>query len=124
MPMHVEPIESRHAPLAPPIDRAHLARYTLGDSRLEREVLGLFLAQLPLTIESLQFAASDRDWQVAAHTIKGSARAVGAWTIARLGQEAEKLGGIADRVACRAAVTRIEEAAEEVEAYFATAFPD
>jgi hypothetical protein len=107
-----------------PVDRAHLGRYTLGDMGLEREVLGLFLAQLPLTIESLQFASTDRDWQVAAHTIKGSGRAVGAWGIARLGLEAEKLGGIADREACRAIIGRIEEAAAEVESYFAAAFPD
>ncbi len=107
-----------------PVDRAHLARYTLGDSGLEREVLGLFLAQIPLTIESLQFATSDRDWQIAAHTLKGSARAIGAWGIAHLGLEAEKLGGIADREACTTIISRIEAAAAEVESYFAAAFPD
>jgi HPt (histidine-containing phosphotransfer) domain-containing protein len=107
-----------------PVDRAHLGSYTLGDSRLEREVLGLFLAQIPLTIESLQFAASDRDWQMAAHTLKGSGRAVGAWDIARLGLEAEKLGGIADREACKTMIGRIEKAAAEVETYVAAAFPD
>ena len=32
----------------PPIDRVHLSRYTLGSLTLEREILGLFLAQLPL----------------------------------------------------------------------------
>jgi hypothetical protein len=36
-----------------PLDHAHLRRYTLGDAKLEREILGLFLAQIPLTIESL-----------------------------------------------------------------------
>src|SRR5689334_13235653 len=70
--------------LADPIDRAHLGRYTLGSLTLEREVLGLFLAQLPLSIEQLRFASTDREWHVAAHTIKGSARAVGAWHVARL----------------------------------------
>jgi len=123
MPLQFEQFETP-ARGASPVDRAHLGRYTLGDTGLEREVLGLFLAQLPLTIESLQFAASDRDWQVAAHTLKGSGRAVGAWGIARLGLEAEKLGGIADREACRAVIGRIEEAAAEVESYFAAAFPD
>ncbi|WP_457848625.1 hypothetical protein, partial [Staphylococcus aureus] len=45
-------------PAAEPIDRAHLNRYTLGSPTLEREILGLFLAQLPLSIEQLRFAAT------------------------------------------------------------------
>jgi HPt (histidine-containing phosphotransfer) domain-containing protein len=106
-----------------PVDRTHLGRYTLGDPALEREVLGLFLAQIPLTIESLQFAATDRDWMAAAHTLKGSGRAVGAWTIADLGKQAESLGGIADGLARRSLIARIEEAASEVESYFAEAYP-
>jgi len=123
MPLQFEQFETPGGAAAP-VDRVHLGRYTLGDSGLEREVLGLFLAQIPLTIESLQFAASDRDWQVAAHTLKGSGRAVGAWGIARLGVEAEKLGGIADRAACRTIIGRIEEAAVEIETYFEATFPD
>ena len=86
---------------ADPIDRAHLVRYTLGDLRLEREILGLFVAQLPLTLESLSFAATDRDWQMAAHTLKGSGRAVGAWRVARLAQAAEKVAGASDAAARR-----------------------
>jgi HPt (histidine-containing phosphotransfer) domain-containing protein len=111
-------------PAAAPIDRVHLGRYTLGDSALEREILGLFLAQIPLTIVSMRYAASDREWQMAAHTLKGSGRAIGAWEIARLGQEAEKLGGIGDREACTAVIGSIEDAASEVEAYYSAAFPD
>jgi HPt (histidine-containing phosphotransfer) domain-containing protein len=107
----------------PPIDRAHLGRYTLADPRLEKEILGLFVAQLPLTLEALRFAASDRDWRVAAHTLKGSARAVGAWHIAEIALEAEKLGGIADDTACAAMIARIEEAVSDVETYVADAFP-
>jgi HPt (histidine-containing phosphotransfer) domain-containing protein len=73
-----------------PIDLKHLRRYTLGDNALELEVLELFLAQLPATIASLGSAASDRDWHIAAHTLKGSGRAVGAWRIARLAEQAER----------------------------------
>ncbi len=109
---------------ASPVDRAHLGRYTLGDMGLEREVLGLFLAQLPLTIESLQFAATDRDWQWRRIRSKAldvpSVHGVSRNSVL----EAEKLGGIADREACRAIIGRIEAAAAEVESYFAAAFPD
>lgn len=102
-----------------PVDRAHLARYTLGDPVLEREVLGLFIAQIPLTVESLKFAASDRDWYMAAHSLKGSARAVGAWKLAGLAQQAEKLGRMGGG-ASSGVVARIEEASAEVEAYLAS----
>lgn len=102
-----------------PIDRKHLARYTLGNTALEEEILGLFLDQLPKTIASLRTAASDRDWIVAAHTLKGSSRCVGAWRLARTGEQAERLGGIANRRACLEAVLRIEAAAEEARAFIA-----
>lgn len=105
-----------------PVDYAHLSRYTLGDARLEREILGLFLAQLPLTIESLRFAATDRDWQIAAHTLKGSCRAVGAWQIASLAQEAEKIAG-GDLEAREAVLDAIDRAAAKVESYVLARFP-
>ena len=108
-----------NATAAAPVDRAHLARYTLGDPVLEREVLGLFLAQIPLTIESLKFAATDKDWHLAAHTLKGSARAVGAWHLARLAAGAEKLGRAVAGDEASSAISGIEKAAAEVAAYLA-----
>ncbi len=96
------------------IDREHLKRYTLGDPVLEREILGLFLAQLPLTLEALKFAATDKDWHMAAHTLKGSARAVGAFELASLALEAEKLGRSGGS-ATTAIVSRIEEAVTALE---------
>jgi HPt (histidine-containing phosphotransfer) domain-containing protein len=66
------------------LDLTHLARQTFGDRALEREVLALFEQQcvrlLPLIVagEDLTERAD------AAHTLKGAARAVGAWRIASL----------------------------------------
>jgi HPt (histidine-containing phosphotransfer) domain-containing protein len=100
-----------------PIDRKHLARYTLGDTALEEEILGLFLEQLPKTIAMLRAAGTDKDWISAAHTLKGSSRCVGAWRLARTGEQAERLGGIANRRACLEALLRIEDAADEARAY-------
>lgn len=102
-----------------PLDHAHLSRYTLSDRTLEYEILRLFLAQVPLTLESLKFASMDRDWVVAAHTLKGSARAVGVRRLADLALEAEKLGGIANASACEDVIHRIADAAAEVETYVA-----
>lgn len=100
-----------------PIDRKHLARYTLGDEALEEEILGLFLEQLPKTIATLRSAQTDKDWTCAAHTLKGSARCVGAWRLARSGEQAERLGGIHNRSLCLEAILRVEAAAEEARCY-------
>jgi len=75
----------------PPIDRAHLARFTLGDQALETEVLQLFITQVPTYIGALKSADNDRTWKTAAHTLKGSARAVGAWELGDCAAEAEAL---------------------------------
>ncbi|MCH9765094.1 MAG: Hpt domain-containing protein [Alphaproteobacteria bacterium] len=107
-------------PSEPPLDHAHLSRYTLSDRSLEIEILRLFLAQIPLTIETLKFASMDKDWVVAAHTLKGSARAVGVGRLAALGLEAEQLGGIGDGEACSCLIAKIEDAAQEAEAYITT----
>jgi HPt (histidine-containing phosphotransfer) domain-containing protein len=69
-------------PLVPddgPIDFAHLRRMTLGDAALEREVLGMFSAQAQRLVKAL--AALPADAPALAHTLKGSARAVGAFTV-------------------------------------------
>jgi HPt (histidine-containing phosphotransfer) domain-containing protein len=62
-------------------DRPHLVRYTMDNPALEREIIGLFLQQLPSIRDMLQKAASPADWKIAAHTLKGSAAAVGATAI-------------------------------------------
>lgn len=71
------------------LDLAHLRTYTMGMADLEREILGLFLDQLPKSQAALNAAASARDWHMAAHTLKGSALAVGAKRLAALGVNAE-----------------------------------
>lgn len=66
------------------LDLAHLERQTLGEPTLEREVLALFEQQcmrlLPLIVQG--DGLTER--ADAAHTLKGAARAVGAWRVATL----------------------------------------
>jgi HPt (histidine-containing phosphotransfer) domain-containing protein len=74
----------------PVIDLGYLQRVTLGDSALQNEVLGLFREQIASSVSALRKSIADDDcasWRMAAHTLKGSARAVGAF---RLAQEAER----------------------------------
>ena len=64
-----------------PIDLRHLARQTMGDDALRREVLALFTAQLS-SIHGELVAADVAGRGRLAHTLKGSARGVGAFALA------------------------------------------
>lgn len=100
-----------------PVDLAHLSRYTLGDPALEREVLELFCTQSGLYVEQMRSAVTDKAWNDAAHTLKGSAGAVGAWRVAEAAAHAEELQGegLAQSRAARLEV--IEAALREANAY-------
>ena len=68
-----------------PIDLIHLARQTLGDRDLETELLGLFRRQAGQIVERLAAEAPGDSipWRAdLAHTLKGSARAIGATRVA------------------------------------------
>ena len=86
--------DSTSAPaLSDVIDTAHLARYTMGDVKLERELLGMFDVQLRELLTALEKARGDvRAWKLAAHTLKGAARAVGAFPLAETALALEKEG--------------------------------
>jgi len=84
MPLHLDRIDWMPSPpLAPddgPIDIAHLRRMTLGDASLESEVLAMFAAQAVNLVGALKALPSDA--AALAHTLKGSARAIGAFAVA------------------------------------------
>lgn len=100
-----------------PIDFEHLRRYTFGDQALEKEILGLFLTQLPETMALLKAATSERDWKIAAHTLKGSSRAVGAARLADIAQMAESLAASPDQAAKDDALLQLEAAAAEARTF-------
>jgi len=91
MPLHLERIDWMPSPpLAPddgPIDIDHLARMTLGDASLEREVLAMFSAQCAGLLGALTGLPPEAD--VLAHTLKGSARAIGAFGVAEAAERLE-----------------------------------
>ncbi len=71
---------------------------TLGDRRLEREVLELFLRQTTILLNRI----ADADPPLAAaaaHTLKGSARGIGAWRVARAAELLEQAAGPAKTAA-------------------------
>ena len=91
MPLHRERIDWMPSPpLAPddgPIDTAHLGRMTLGDASLEREVLAMFSAQAVGLIGTL--AKHPPNMAALTHTLKGSARAIGAFAVADAAERLE-----------------------------------
>jgi HPt (histidine-containing phosphotransfer) domain-containing protein len=105
-------------PLADPIDRTYFARFTMGNAALEREVLELFAAQVPRYLQRLRAAQLAKDWKDTAHTIKGSASAIGAWRLARIAEMAEKIdieAEVARAEGCREdALGAVGEAIDEV----------
>jgi HPt (histidine-containing phosphotransfer) domain-containing protein len=111
----LQPIKPTEAPsLAPddrPIDLVHLARMTLGDRSLEREVLQLFDRQSTLLIARMR-NAQPAGIAALAHTLKGSARGIGAWRVARAAEILEVAG--ADQVA--PALDGLAAAADEARA--------
>jgi HPt (histidine-containing phosphotransfer) domain-containing protein len=84
MPLHLERINWMPSPpLVPddgPIDIEHLKRMTLGDAGLEQEVLAMFAGQAARLIDAL--AGLPPEAAELAHTLKGSARAIGAFHVA------------------------------------------
>ncbi len=69
----------------PPIDREHLDLTTLGDRELERDVLVLFRDQSERLLQRLTSGSSDfaDSFAASVHTLKGSARAIGALHVVR-----------------------------------------
>lgn len=73
-----------------PIDLAHLGNQTMGDSALEAEVLGMFVTQSQVYLKMMH--CSDIETRIrAAHSLKGAARGIGAFTLAELASELEEV---------------------------------
>ncbi|MGH6735698.1 MAG: Hpt domain-containing protein [Methyloceanibacter sp.] len=118
-----EPDGGRKFP-SKPVDLVHLSRYTLGERALEREVLELFCSQSVLYLEQLRAAMSDRAWKEAAHSLKGSSRAIGAWRTAQAAERAEALHGDGLAQFRAARIGEIEASLREAEAYIAILLKD
>ena len=88
----VEPPEEQPKP-GLPIDLNHLHRQTMGDRHLQREVLRIFLRHSAEQIARLRTAESVQDRREAAHSLTGSSKGIGAFTIATIASEIENAKG-------------------------------
>lgn len=76
--------------MSAPIDLEHLNRYVFGDTALLAEVLGIFREQLETFRNQMSPSMDAEAWRLAAHTLKGAARGVGAWALGEAAERAEK----------------------------------
>jgi HPt (histidine-containing phosphotransfer) domain-containing protein len=72
-----------------PIDLVHLTRQTMGDRAIEIEILGMFAKQMSGSRVSMAKGNADERKRLA-HTIKGTARSVGAFAIGDVAERIEK----------------------------------
>ncbi len=72
------------------VDFSYLERYAAGDPALVEEVLGLFRQQAEIWMRLLDPGAEDGAWRDAAHSLKGSALAIGATELAGRCESAER----------------------------------
>ncbi len=73
----------------PAIDMVHLARQTGGDVDLQQELLALFADQCVRHLATLHGDNAKRGSD-AVHTLKGAARAIGAWNVANAAEKLEE----------------------------------
>ena len=108
-------------PLAPAeqvIDLDQLARMSLGERSLEREVLALFNLQAGILVQRM--VGEDAKYVAGlAHTLSGSARGVGAWKVAEAAADVERLASAPEPVMPVNAMNRLSVAVSEAQAAIA-----
>lgn len=97
------------------IDTEHLDRVTFRDAAFRTEILSLFVREAKVLEQRLASAAADEDWRVAAHTLKGMSRGIGAARLAAMSEQAERLTSHARKDALGSLSRHIAEAIGESE---------
>ncbi len=80
-------------PSSPLVDFAHLSRYTGGDAGVTAEVLKLFTKQAAELLARLDASLAQgnvKTWREVTHSLKGAARAIGAFQLADVAARAEE----------------------------------
>jgi HPt (histidine-containing phosphotransfer) domain-containing protein len=106
------------APVETAIDLEHLARMTFGERSLEAEVLTLFERQAAVLLAHMREAAPHAV-AAFAHTLKGSARGIGAWRVAEAADAVEMDAIAPDAGGVAGAVARLAAAVDEARAVIA-----
>jgi HPt (histidine-containing phosphotransfer) domain-containing protein len=97
------------------IDEEHLRRMTLGDSRLEQEVLRIYVRQSALMLGRMA-SGEPAALAAAAHTLNGSASGIGAWRVAKAAERLERAVNEGSEAALGEALTELKAASLEASA--------
>lgn len=92
---------------------------TLGDRRLEREVLEIFVRQSANTLDLILGCIASRDpagAAAAAHAMIGSARAIGAWRVALAAERLERAAGARSEQELEPAIAALKAASLQANA--------
>ena len=100
------------------IDTEHLARMTLGELSLQREVLALFDRQADILMPRIRQGASALA-AASAHTLKGSAAGIGAFRVARAAEHVEQAQSLERDAAITAAIDTLAAMLDEAKAEIA-----
>lgn len=73
------------------LDDTHLGTFTGGDPDFEKQILEIFLDNAPSYLTALK-DVNQADWKSTAHKLKGAARSIGAWRLAKEAERAEHMG--------------------------------
>ena len=95
------------------IDTEHLARMTLGERNLEREVLALFDRQAEMLLPRIR-RGEPAVAAASAHTLKGSAVGIGAFGVARAAEAVEQAKDAAFAEAIETLAAVLEETKAEI----------
>jgi HPt (histidine-containing phosphotransfer) domain-containing protein len=101
-----------------PIDVTHLARMTLGDASLEREVLQLYDRQAGILLARMQ-QVTPTAAAAYAHTLKGSSSGIGAFKVARAADAVESAATKNAEADVVAAISHLGTAISEARAMIA-----
>jgi HPt (histidine-containing phosphotransfer) domain-containing protein len=72
------------------VDYDHLSSQAAGNVGVMREVLDLFIVHTEQVIAELERAEDAKTWKQWTHTLKGSARGIGAFAVAEAAADAER----------------------------------
>jgi HPt (histidine-containing phosphotransfer) domain-containing protein len=103
------------SPGQPAVDLAHLARMTLGEKGLEREVLELFQRQADMLLARMA-VEEPRMVSAFAHTLAGSASGIGAWKVAEAATALERAAAVPGTGALATLIDHLAAAVAEVHA--------
>ena len=99
------------------VDFAYLEDYAGGDQQVVDEVLSLFQEQAVLWRRLLEPDAADGIWRDAVHTLKGSARGIGAGALAESCVAAESASGTQRATAVDGVRYALDQTLADIAAY-------